>query len=103
MPGDFTRDTRGRAVRTATRAVLIEQGRPVLDADLNEQAGLVAERSEAIVRHVIGRRGVPRDDAGFGIAASPGGFSIGAGALYAEAWHWALKAMSQPWVSTVRH
>lgn len=84
MPGDFTRDTRARAVRTATRAVLIQQGRPLLDTDLNEQAGLVAERSEAIVRHVIGRRGVPRDDAGFGIAASAGGFSIGAGALYAE-------------------
>lgn len=84
MRGDFTRDTRERARRTATRAVLLQQGRPLLDSDINEQAGLVADRSEAIVRHVVGLRGVPRDDAGFGITPSEGSFTIGAGALYAE-------------------
>ncbi|MBN8829168.1 MAG: hypothetical protein J0G94_00735, partial [Sphingomonadales bacterium] len=84
MRGDFTRDTRERAERTATRAVLLQQGRPLLDADFNEQAGLVAARSEAIVRHVVGLRGVPRDDAGFAITATGGSLTIGAGSLYAE-------------------
>ncbi len=84
MRGDFTRDTRERAKRTAVRAVLLQQGRPLLDSDVNEQAGLAAARSEAIVRHVVGLRGVPRDDAGFAITASGSGFTIGAGALYAE-------------------
>jgi hypothetical protein len=68
----------------STRAVLLQQGRPLLDSDVNEQAGLVADRSEAITRHVVGLRGVPRDDAGFAIRAAPGGFTIGAGALYAD-------------------
>lgn len=84
MRGDFTRDTRVRAERSATRAVLLQQGRPLLDADFNEEAGLVAARSEAIVRHVVGLHGVPRDDAGFAITAAGGSFTIGAGALYAE-------------------
>lgn len=84
MRGDFTRDTRVRAERTATRAVLLQQGRPLLDADFNEAAGLVAARSEAIVRHVVGLHGAPRDDAGFAITAAGGSFTIGAGALYAE-------------------
>lgn len=84
MRGDFTRDTRERAWRMATRAVLLQQGRPLLDSDINEQAGLVADRSEAIVRHVVGLRGAPRDDAGFEITPSAGGFSIGAGTIYAE-------------------
>lgn len=84
MRGDFTRDTRERARRMATRAVLLQQGRPLLDADINEQAGLVADRSEAIVRHVVGLHGAPRDEAGFGISAAGAGFMIGAGAIYAE-------------------
>jgi hypothetical protein len=84
MRGDFTRDTRERARRTGTRAVLLQQGRPLTDADLNEQAGLVADRSESIVRHVVGLRGAPRDDAGFAITPASGGFTIGAGSLYAE-------------------
>ncbi|MFM5893535.1 MAG: DUF6519 domain-containing protein [Novosphingobium sp.] len=84
MRGDFTRDTRERARRTATRAVLLQQGRPLIDADINEQAQMVADRSEAIVRHVVGLRGVPRDDAGFAITQVAGGFTIGAGSLYAE-------------------
>ncbi|MBO9621251.1 MAG: hypothetical protein J7500_00930 [Sphingomonas sp.] len=84
MRGDFTRDTRVRAGRTATRAVLLQQGRPLLDSDFNEEAGLVAARSEAIVRHVVGLHGVPRDDAGFAITAAGGSFTIGAGSLYVE-------------------
>ena len=81
MRGDFTRDTAERARRMDTRSVLLEQGRPLLDSDLNEQAGLVAERSEAIARHVIGIRGVPRDDAGFAITSTGAGFTIGTGSL----------------------
>src|SRR3954470_7108892 len=84
MRGDFTRDTRERARRTGTRAVLLQAGRPLLDSDVNEQAELVADRSEAIVRHVVGLRGAPRDDAGFAIVASGADFTIGAGSIYAE-------------------
>jgi hypothetical protein len=84
MRGDFTRDTRERARRAGTRAVLVQQGRPLTDADLNEQSGLVADRTEAIVRHVVGLRGAPRDDAGFAITPTAGGFTIGAGSLYVE-------------------
>ena len=84
MRGDFTRDTRERARRAATRAVLLQQGRPLTDADINEQSGLVADRSEAIVRHLVGHHGAPRDDAGFAITPIAGGFSIGPGTIYAE-------------------
>lgn len=86
MRGDFTRDTRERARRASTRAVLLQQGRQLLDTDWNEQAGLTADREEQLARHVIGRQGAPRDDAGFAIT-SGSNFGIGAGSLYAEGLH----------------
>lgn len=84
MRGDFSRDTRERARRSSTRAVLLQQGRQLLDADFNEQSGLVADREETLARHVIGRQGAPRDDAGFQISGAAGDLTIGAGSLYAE-------------------
>ncbi|MFL6844094.1 MAG: DUF6519 domain-containing protein [Allosphingosinicella sp.] len=84
MRGDFSRDTRERARRASTRAVLLQQGRQLLDADWNEQAGLVADREEQLARHAIGRQGAPRDDAGFAITPAAGDLNIGAGSLYAE-------------------
>lgn len=92
MRGDFTRDTRERGRRASTRAVLLQQGRQLLDADWNEQAGLTAEREEQLARHVIGRQGAPRDSAGFAITAVAGGLGIGAGSLYAEGLHLSNRA-----------
>jgi hypothetical protein len=86
MRGDFTRDTRERARRASTRAVLLQQGRQLLDADWNEQAGLTADREEELARHVIGRQGAPRDDAGFAISNGTD-FAIGAGSIYAQGLH----------------
>jgi hypothetical protein len=87
MRGDFTRDTRERARRSGTRAVLLQQGRQLLDADWNEQAGLAADREETLARHVIGQHGAPRDDAGFAITVQGGDLGISAGSLYAEGLH----------------
>ena len=71
MRGDFTRDTRERADRLSTRAVLLQQGRQLLDADWNAQAGLTAARAERTTVDVVGRQGAPREDAGFGGPEAP--------------------------------
>lgn len=87
MRGDFSRDNRERARRASTRAVLLQQGRILLDSDWNEQAGVAAEREEQLARHVVGRQGAPRDAAGFAVTAAGGDLNIGAGSLYAEGLH----------------
>jgi hypothetical protein len=84
MRGDFTRDTRERARRTGIRSVLLQQGRPLVDADWNEQAGITADRAEALARHVIGRHGSPREDAGFAVSVASGALIVGSGYLYAD-------------------
>ncbi len=87
MRGDFTRDTREGAKRLSTRAVLLQQGRQLLDADWNAQAGLTAARAETLAVDTIGRQGAPREDAGFAIGGGTGALSIGAGSLYVEGLH----------------
>ncbi|WP_143738504.1 DUF6519 domain-containing protein [Erythrobacter colymbi] len=84
MRGDFTRDTRERARRAGIRSVLLQQGRPLVDADWNEQAGITADRAETLARHVIGGHGAPREEAGFGVSVSGNALFVGAGYLYAE-------------------
>lgn len=84
MRGDFTRDTRERASRLSTRAVLLQQGRQLLDADWNAQAGLSAARAERAAVDTIGRQGAPREDAGFEIRGGNGTLTIDAGSLYVE-------------------
>ena len=84
MRGDFTRDTRERADRLSTRAVLLQQGRQLLDADWNAQAGLTAARAERTTVDVVGRQGAPREDAGFGVTGGADDLTIGAGSLYVE-------------------
>jgi hypothetical protein len=84
MRGNFTRDTRERARRAGVRSVLLQQGRPLVDADWNEQAGITADRAETLARHVIGIHGAPREQAGFGVSIAGGVMSIGAGHLYAD-------------------
>ncbi|SAL04867.1 hypothetical protein AWB78_07170 [Caballeronia calidae] len=84
MRGDFTRDTRERAGRLSTRAILLQQGRQLLDADWNAQAGLSAARAEKTMVDTVGCQGAPREDAGFQIGGGSGELTIGAGSLYVE-------------------
>lgn len=84
MRGDFTRDTRERARRAGIRSVLLQQGRPLLDADWNEQAGITAERADLLARHVIGQHGAPREEAGFAVSVAGSALVVGPGYLYAE-------------------
>ena len=84
MRGDFTRDTRERARRAGVRSVLLQQGRPLVDADWNEQAGITADRAELLARHVIGQHGAPREEAGFAVSIAGGALTVGEGHLYAE-------------------
>ena len=57
MHGDFSRSTFSR--RNGYRAVLLQQGRVVLDADFNEQADLTAHHDEARTQDIVGRTGGP--------------------------------------------
>ncbi len=84
MRGDFTRDTRERARRAGVRSVLLQQGRPIVDADWNEQAGITADRAEMLARHVIGMHGAPREDAGFAVSAAGDALTVGHGHLYTD-------------------
>src|ERR1051326_6693879 len=70
MKGDFSRFSYDPQ-RHYTR-VLMQQGRVQTDADWNEQADIVAQRHQKSLRDVIGRVGVPRDRAGFGIRGHGG-------------------------------
>jgi hypothetical protein len=84
MRGDFTRDTRKRELRMGTRSVLIQEGRQLLDANWNQQAGVDASRAEQAAVDTIGQQGAPREDAGFQISVSGGSLTVGEGAIYAE-------------------
>jgi hypothetical protein len=64
--------------------VLLQQGRPLVDADWNEQAGITADRADTLARHVIGHHGAPREEAGFAVSVVGGSLSIGPGYLYAD-------------------
>jgi N-acetylneuraminic acid mutarotase len=65
MKGDFSRISFDPK-RHYTR-VLQQQGRVQTDSDWNEQGDIAAHHRDTSLRDVIGRVGVPRDDAGFGI------------------------------------
>ena len=66
MFGDFSRRTFDPAA--GNRAVLLQQGRVVLDADLNEQADITAYQDVARTRDLIGPHGGP--------AGQPGPFAV---------------------------
>ena len=70
MHGDFSRRTFDRA--DGYRAVLLQQGRVLLDADWNEQAEITAHHDEVRTRDVVGRSGGPAPDAA---ATGPAGRS----------------------------
>ena len=80
MQGDFSRWTFDPG--DGYRAVLLQQGRVLLDADWNEQTAIAAHHDEIRSRHVVGRAGGPADGTGFAILDAGG--SAPAGAPWAD-------------------
>jgi Family of unknown function (DUF6519) len=68
MKGDWTRKTFRR--ERHYRGVLMQQGRVQLDADWNEQVDIAAHLDETTRIDVIGRCGMPEDEAGFEVTPS---------------------------------
>jgi len=68
--GDFSRLTFDRAA--GYRAVLLQQGRALLDADFNEQAAIAAYHDETRTFDLLGRAGGPADGAGFALVDAAG-------------------------------
>jgi len=84
MKGDFTRFTFDP--KRHYKSVLMQQGRVILDADWNEQAGIVEHIRETEVRDVIGRCGTPINYAGFGVDVTPDGrdLVLSSGRIYVD-------------------
>lgn len=82
MNGDFTRLTFKKEKHY--HDVRRQQGRVDVDADWNEQADIMAHRTETEALDVIGRCGAPKHDAGFAIIPPSSGsdFTIGNGRYY---------------------
>ena len=71
MQGDFSRTTFDAA--DSYRAVLLQQGRVLLDADWNEQADITAHHDEVRMKDVAGRSGGPAPEPG---STDPGPFAL---------------------------
>ncbi len=84
MNGDFSRWTAPNAIARHYAGVLIEQGRPLSDADWNEGVEIQLYRSETALADIIGRAGTPKGEGGFAITPGAGGFRIGAGRYYLD-------------------
>ena len=69
MHGDFSRRTFDSA--DGYRSVLLQQGRVLLDADLNEQSEITAHHDEVRTRDIVGRSGGPAPT-----TAEPGPFAV---------------------------
>jgi len=84
MKGDFSRST-FRSEKHYSH-VLIEQGRVQVDADWNEQQGILLHRLNAEVLDLVGQSGTPIHNNGFLIALSADGKSItiGKGHFYVD-------------------
>src|SRR5579884_3337480 len=67
MKGDFSRVRFDPSRRLD--AVFLQQGRPLLDSDWNEQVAVERHRRETGARDMVGDHGVPVDQAGFAVAA----------------------------------
>ncbi|MEU2030794.1 DUF6519 domain-containing protein [Nocardia amamiensis] len=70
MHGDFSRWTFDPV--DGYRAVLLQQGRVLLDADWNEQTQITARHDEVRSRDVVGRFGGPLDGGGFALVDPEG-------------------------------
>ncbi len=88
MKGDFSRDT-FRARRHYT-GVLMQQGRPTLDADMNEQLSILLHHQRSVAADIIGWHGTPHPESsapgadGFGIDLVDGDLQIGPGHYYVD-------------------
>lgn len=86
MKGDFSRDTFDPA--RAFSRVLIQQGRVQLDADWNEQAGILLHYLRTLAADLIGPCAGPKDDWGFDISATTTDgkpdLAIGSGRYYVD-------------------
>jgi hypothetical protein len=69
MNGDFSRDTFDRAKHFSR--VLVQQGRVQLDADLNEQVSILLHYLRTLAMDLIGPRGGPKGNCGFGVVIDP--------------------------------
>jgi Family of unknown function (DUF6519)/PASTA domain len=86
MHGDFSRRTFDAADRY--RAVLLQQGRVVLDSDLNEQAEITTHHDEARLRDLVGRSGGPAP-----ASDAPGPFAlVGPSSTAADGWRFNAEA-----------
>jgi hypothetical protein len=82
MPGDVSRSTFSKLRHY--RAVRNQQGRIVLDADWNEQADITAHRFDTGALDLVGRTGVPKDNAGFKLSVVNNVPVISAGRAYVD-------------------
>jgi hypothetical protein len=82
MPGDVSRSTFSKLRHY--RAVRKQQGRVGIDADWNEQADITAHRFDTEALDLVGRYGVPKDNAGFGLSVVNNVPVISAGRAYVD-------------------
>jgi hypothetical protein len=98
MSVDLSRVTEDRS-KHYTR-VIFEQGRPHVDADLNEQQHIAEFRDNTEAVDVIGQSGAPKEGGGFKIATIvtmlSHDLSISAGRMYADG---VLAELSPTWVT----
>jgi Family of unknown function (DUF6519) len=100
MRADLSRDTFDP--QKQYEAVVLQQGRPLLDADFNEQAALTRHQAQASARDAVGRAAAPRDGGGFAIGLVQGGgdLTISAGRLYVDGVALDLRPQEIPAVGT---
>lgn len=83
MKGDFTRSTFRKEKHY--RSVIMQQGRLQLDADWNEQVDILNYRQQTLGKDVVGLCGVPKNNDGFRIQATPDGdLLISPGRIYVD-------------------
>lgn len=97
MSVDLSRVTQDRTKHYAR--VIFEQGRPHVDADLNEQQQIAEFRSDAEGRDVIGQSGAPKDGGGFKISllgSSSTDLALSPGHMYVDG---VLAELTPTWVT----
>jgi hypothetical protein len=80
MTSDITRNTFD--ARRTYRAVVMQQGRVTIDADMNEAQTIHSEALRETTRDVVGVVGTPDD--GYRVTVIDSDFSIGAGTMYVD-------------------
>jgi hypothetical protein len=80
MAGDISRSSFNPLKEFS--GVRMQQGRPQLDADWNEQVDIANYFTRAATGDIIGPAGAPADDAGFAITAVGDELAVGPGRMY---------------------